>query len=156
MPPKKEQPHVELYVRSLCPSGAEHQPEQITERLNELVEAGRIADFSIHVWGKQVPCDGETAVGEAIRDRIESFKAWSDRAGTTITPSFESRETHSLLTDETHDTIVLPTLCLAEYQGDDLQYVAPCVEDGSVCTVHDRLGALEEEPSGDDWARAHG
>lgn len=152
----KNQPHVELYVRSLCPSGAEHQPEQVTERLNELVEAGHIADFSIHVWGKQVPCAGDTAVGEEIRDRIETFEAWSDRAGVSLAPSFEIREARSLLTGETQERIVLPTLCLAEFRGDDLQYVTPCVEDGTVCTVRDRLGVLEEDPSDDGWAHAYG
>lgn len=154
--PNKEQPHVELYVRSLCPSGAQQQPEQIIERLSGLADAGHIAGFSVHVWGKQVPRDGQTAVGEAIRDRIETFNAWSDRAGTSLAPLFESRETGSLLTDETHETIDLPTLCLVEYHGDDIRYVAPCVEDGTVCTVHDRMDALEENLDGDERARAYG
>lgn len=156
MPPRKRQPRVDLYVRSLCPSEGQYQQEQVIERLNELAEAGHIAGVSVHVWGKQIPRDGDTAVGGAIRDQIEAFEAWSDRTGTSLAQFFETRESRSLLTGETAQTIVLPTLCLAEVHGDEFQYVAPCVDDGTVCTVRDRLSVLEEGPTGDDWTRAHG
>lgn len=157
MTARENKPRVELYVRSLYPSGAQHQQEQVIERSRELAEAGHITGVSVTVWGRQVPRDGGTAIGAAIRDRIEAFEAWSDRAGTSLASVFETRESRSLLTGETTQAIVLPTLCLAEYHGDDLEYVAPCVDGGTVCTVRDRLDRLETEATnGDEWARAHG
>lgn len=143
MKERRCQPRVDLYVESLCPTGSHQQQKAVIERLNAMEERGRIAGFSVVVWGKRIPCDERTSVGESILDRIGSIKAWSDSAGTSLAPFFGTSEADSMLTDETRATIDLPALCLVEYRRDDIAFVAPCSEDGTVCTVTDRLDELE-------------
>lgn len=151
----EERPTIDLYVRSLHPNGAQRSQEEIIERLRALDERGRIAELSIHVWGKQVPCEGNTAVGRSIHKRIKEFEGWSDRVGTSLSSFFETRDVSTLDTDESQAAIVLPTLCLAESHGDTLQYVSPCVDNGTVCTIRDRLDALEENYDGNKEPRVH-
>lgn len=151
----EEQPTIDLYVRSLSPNGAHQSQEEIIERLRALDEGGHIADLSIHIWGKQVPCEEDTAVGRSIHERIAEFEAWSDRASTSLSSFFETRDMSMLDTDKSRAAIVLPTLCLAESHGNNLQYVSPCVDNGTVCTIRDRLDALEENYNGDKESKIY-
>lgn len=151
----EERPTIDLYVRSLYSNGAQQSQEEIIERLRTLDERGRIAELSIHIWGKQVPREEDTAVGRSIHERIEAFEAWSDRAGTSLSSFFETRDLSTIDTDESRAAVVLPTLCLAESHGNNLQYVSPCVDNGTVCTVRDRLDALEENYDGDKEPKVH-
>lgn len=134
---------VDLYVRSLCPAGGHSRQERILDRLERLDEANHIAGFTVTVWGERVPREGRTPTGERVLERLDAFRAWSDRAGTSLTAFFETRETGSLVAAEPRPAIVLPMVCMVEYHGDDLQYVTPCVDSGRACTVLDRLDALE-------------
>lgn len=138
------QPRITLLVRSLCPKGAAEQQDRIIERLQAMAAADRIDGFSVTIWGDRVPCDGQTAASRDILERIESFESWSERAGTSLSPFFRVGESGSMLTEETRTTVEVPVLCLAEYHHDELRHVAPCVDDGSVCTISDRLDVLEE------------
>lgn len=141
------EPRITLHVRSLCPAGADTQQKGIVERLRALDETGDIDEFSIEVWGSRVPCDAQTAVGSSMLERIEAFETWSDRTGVSIAPFFETRTSGSLLTEEPRETIVPPAVSLAEFHDETLHYVTPCVEDGRVWTVADRLDTIENGTS---------
>lgn len=142
-------PRVDLCVRSLCPRGGPGWQAEIVERLNAMEEADRLADVSVHVWGERIPCDEPTGVGASMLARVESFEAWSDRAGASLSSFFERTEVGSMLVDGTRTAIVPPVGCLAEYDGDRVAFVTPCVDDGTVWTISDRLDALEEEVEAD-------
>jgi hypothetical protein len=143
MKERRCQPRIDLYVESLCPTGNHQRQKAVIERLNAMEDRGRIAGFSVDVWGNRIPCDERTSVGESILERIEAIKAWSDSAGTSLSPFFGTSEADSMLTEETRTTVDLPVLCLVEYHDDDIAFVAPCSEDGKVCTIADRLDALD-------------
>lgn len=148
------QPEVTMYVRSLNPTGADHQQRELIERLRTMDGRGDIAGFSVVIWGERIPCDAQTSVGTSILDRIETFEAWSDRAGTSLAPFFETRRSGSLLTEDTHECIVPPTLCIAEFDDETLQHVAPCIDDGMVRTVADRLDVIERGVRNGSQSRA--
>lgn len=132
-----------LYVRSLCPRGAGEQQRAIIDRLQTLADAEAIEGYSVTVWGPQIPCDPQTAAGRSLLDRIETFEAWSERAGTSLSSVFERRTTTSRITGETREAIVPPVFCLAESHDGDLRYVSPCVDAGAVRTVADRLNTIQ-------------
>lgn len=136
-------PRITLHVRSLCPPGADHLQREIVERVRTIDERGQIDGWSLEVWGDRIPSDPQTAASSATLERIETFEAWSDRAGTSLSPFFEVREAGTLLADNPRKTVVPPVICLAEYHEDTLQYVAPCVDNDTVCTVVDRLNTIE-------------
>jgi hypothetical protein len=144
MDEREYQPRVDLYVRSLCPVAARRCQEEVIERLRTMDEAGHISGVSVDVWGKRVPCDERATVGGSTLERIESFRAWSDRAGTSVSSFFETVEVGSMLVDEPRRSVLLPVVCLAEHYAGRLTFVTPCVEDGKTWTVSDRLDALEE------------
>lgn len=145
---------VELFVRSLSPSGCGGRPGAVVDRLDELVEAGTVDDYSVCVWGNEVglstPVAG-TDRGEAIVERVARLSRWAEERNATL-PGFETREATWEVTGETYTALVLPVLAVAVYRGDDLRAVAPCrTADGAVHTVPDRLGTLAETAEG-----AHG
>lgn len=141
-------PSVELYVRSLSPTGAQETQEAVLERLDVLAQNSAIRDYSVHVWGKQVDREGTTPADRSVLERVEVFEEWSERAGATLPSFYETREASSLFAQETNTRLVLPMVCLAEYRDDELRHVAPCVEDGAACTVEDRLDTLTRGTNG--------
>jgi hypothetical protein len=106
-------------------------------------DQGYITDFSISVWGKQVPQEGTTATDGLIHDRIDEFETWSEQTGTSLSVTFQRTEGGTMLNDDRQGVITLPILCLVEYQDDQVDYVSPCMDNGRVCTVAERLEAIE-------------
>lgn len=137
------QPTVVLYVKSLAPPGTGQQQEELLKRIQGLTESGQIDGFTVEVWGERIPCDTETAAGKAMLEQIRAFEAWSSQAGTSLSGFFQTHGSESLLGETERPAIVPPTICLAEYDDETLQYVAPCTDGGTVCTVIDRLNTLE-------------
>lgn len=138
---------VELYVRSLSPGSHHATREELLGTLADLEASGRIDAHSVHVWGRQVVPDsaaGRTEPGRFIQDRIAAFREWADDRGVTLRSLAGTREVRSAFTDETYTARVLPEVVLAEYRGDDLQFVAPCVDGETTHTVADRLAAIAE------------
>lgn len=142
--PPDYRPRVVLYVRSLCPDRTGYRLDEITDQLEAMDRAGEIERFSIEIWGDKIPSDTQTAVGTSLRGCIEMFERWCDSADTSISPFFESRPSGSVATDDTREMIVPPVVCLAEFHNETLQHVAPCVDDGTVCSVANRIETLEE------------
>jgi hypothetical protein len=135
---------VELFVRSLSPTGARARPLVVIDRLDDLTESGRIDDYAVFVWGKEVGLSTSVAGPERtelVLDRVGQFRAWAaDRNAALV--GFETREA-STLTGETYTALSLPVLALAEYDGEQLVGVAPCRTEHEDRTVERRIEALE-------------
>jgi hypothetical protein len=142
----ERQPHaVELFVRSLSPSGATHQQERILERLDELATEGHIDDYEVTVWGERVVPDSiaaETPTGERVLDTVEEFQSWATAHGVAVDRFYPERTVESAITGEEFTAISLPVVAMAEYVDDRLHHVTPH-EGETVQTVLDRLDALD-------------
>lgn len=140
---------VDLFVRSLSPTGARAGPSAAIERLEALAETETVDDFSVHIWGKEVDLSSGTA-GEArevpVLERVAAFRSWAAERGFAL-DAFE-RRTVSTLTGETYTALRLPVVVLAESVGGELDWVTPCTTESGVLTVEERLGSLEEHGEG--------
>lgn len=136
---------LELYVRSLTPTECRNRQADVVRRLAQLEVDGRIDDVTVEVWGRQLAVDDahRTEPGRRISDRIDAFRTWAADTGRSVDRQFPVERVSSTLTGDEYTRIGFPTMTLAEYEGDDLRFVSPCTDDGAVCTVEDRLTAIE-------------
>lgn len=135
---------IEAHVRSLSPEGSPQQGP-IFEGLDRLSGEGLIDYWTVHVVGDTVCPDtaSSTQPGQFICDRIRQFREWADRQGVSFGRYFERRTVDSELTGEEYETMVLPTVTLAEFDGDDsLRFVSPCFDGETQHTPMDRLEQL--------------
>lgn len=148
---------IEVWIRSFAPStGAKR--DRALKRARQL-GARTDASVEIGVWGKSIERieDDSTrrrdgpGVG-TVRDRVEAFTDWADRAGVSIEPFFNSRRVESTILGESYRIVRLPTVAVAEYRDGDLAHVAPNRETRSDRTVAaiDRLDELLGEAAGTD------
>ena len=137
--------HVELYVRSLAPRGALDRQQSAVQLIEQLAGEGRLSTYSVHVCGREIPATpGETTTdfGAFLLNRVAVFSMWADRNGYSLGRLFDRRTLDSTITDEHRETLVMPVMALAEYEGTDLRFVAPCSVDGTSLTVRHRLNEL--------------
>lgn len=145
VPAGDEEVTVELFVRSLSPRDSRQRIESIVRQLDALVATGTVARYRVVPTGAELPArraDAVTDIGGALLDRVTVFREWARATGRSIDATFERRTISSRITGEDHDALVLPTVALAEYVGEDLRFVAPCVDGDDHWTVTDRLEAL--------------
>lgn len=139
-------PKIELFVRSLSADETQPRLEQLIDRLESLDAAGHIATYEIHVWGDRVsrsPIVAQTDAGAFIRNRVIEFREWAADVGVSLPGGFESTSLHSAITGQTHEYITLPSVALAERNGDGrLRAVAPRADEDGVTTVSDHLDSL--------------
>jgi len=144
-------PRIELYVRSLLPDGAHDRQDAVIERLQELDAEDEIEDFSVIVWGKQIARDSagaRTEEGEYILNRVAEFKQWALSNNVSLEAFYQNHTVGNDVTDEPYSAMTLPVMGLAEYDGEELQHVAPCSNGDEIHTIMDRLGGLERgEPT---------
>jgi hypothetical protein len=138
---RESPPRVELYVRSLEPSGARDKQERVIERLRELDDDGRIRAAETVLCGDCVcptSAGSDDDIGSHLLRRYEAFKGWATEQDRTLV-GFEERHTESVLTGTTLTELVFPRLTLAEYRNGQLAYVAPSTDGTETTTVTDRL-----------------
>lgn len=149
-----EEVTVELFVRSLAPRESRGRIESIVRQLDALVTAGVVTRYRVIPTGAELPATRAAAITDvagALLDRVAVFREWARATGRSLDVTFERRTGSSRITGEDHDVLVVPTVAMAEYVGDDLRFVAPCAEDGDHWTVLDRLDTLATgEPLPDD------
>ncbi|WP_247006084.1 HTH domain-containing protein [Halorientalis litorea] len=137
-------PRAELFVRSLAPTDARDQQEQVVERLRTLDAEGRVSTLDVRLCGECVcpeSVTAETEPGRRLLDRYEAFRQWADERGRELV-GFEERDTKSLLTGSRVTGIVFPRIVLAEYRDGDLTHVTPSRNGTERTSVSDRLDAL--------------
>lgn len=137
--------YVELYVRSLAPRGVLDRQRAVVASIERLAAEGRVSGHTVRVCGREIPATGAgttTDFGDFLLDRIAAFSSWADRNDYSLGRLFDERTLDSSLTDEHRETVAVPVMALAEYEGADLRFVAPCSADGTTITVRDRLEEL--------------
>lgn len=135
---------VEVYVRSLSPEGASQQ-QALFDQLNSLSMTGIIDYWTVHVVGKEVCPDTArtTDPGQFICERIQEFKTWAERNDMSFGAFFERRRVTSHLTGEEYETMVIPSVTLAEFDDQGtLQFVAPSFDGETHHTPASRLDEL--------------
>jgi hypothetical protein len=133
---------VDLYVRADAP--VVDRRNAVIGRLERLERQDRIAGFRLSHWPSAISLDlVRERDDDGIHEVVRSFETWAGRNDRRITPSFDVRTPHSSITGESDDLLVLPVMCIAAYDGDDLVGVAPSSDGGSVHTVADALDSIE-------------
>ncbi len=143
-----ERPTIELFVRSLTPSGAAPRQEAVLDKLDRLDERGVVEEYSITVWGEQIAPDtlaAETKTGERIVNTVAAFEEWADEHGVSVDRFFTEQSIGSSVTDERYTAISLPVIAMAEYVGGELRAVTPYQSPNGIRTVADRLDTLGEQ-----------
>jgi hypothetical protein len=137
---------LELFVRSLAPEGTGDEQVAVVNQLERLQKSGKIADYSVTVWGTAVTHDSplaETEAGEEVLGRVAAFEGWAADEGVSLDRFIQRDEVHSTIRDTTQTVIRLPAMMIAEYEDGELQHVTPHERD-DVVTVQDRLESLEK------------
>jgi len=139
--------HAELYVRSLAPRGLGDRQDAVVETLVTLSAQGTLSEYTVYVCGEQAPASpaaATTEFGQYLLNRVAVFYEWADRNDCSLGSVFERRTVDSSILGERCETLVLPVMVLAEYEGEDLRFVAPCQTGGETITVQDRLDELRD------------
>ncbi len=142
---------VELWIRSFAPTSAGPTQERALERLSDLESQAPIESVDVSVWGKEVEINRPERAMRIpqlcrIERRLEAFENWAARTGRRLEPFFRNTRIESSITGESHDVWRLPTIAVAEFDGDELLHVAPCRDGDRTIDVFDRLESLLEDP----------
>ncbi|AFZ73387.1 HTH domain-containing protein [Natronobacterium gregoryi] len=148
---------VELWIRSFTPVSTGPTQERALEHIAVLEEQTAL-ETNVCIWGKEIEqtdSDETRPVRipqlERIERRLESFEDWARRRGRRLEPFFRRRRIESTITDETHEVWRPPTVALAEFDGEDLHHVAPCVDGDRTIDVFDRLETLAGDSNSMLW-----
>ncbi|NHN43137.1 hypothetical protein G9C85_16080 [Halorubellus sp. JP-L1] len=137
--------HVDLYH---CASmyGTHEQQRTVIDRLESLAEANAIDSVDRHAWARTLSPDAADDWCREARSKYGRFWAWAREHDRTLEPAFGTRTVGSMISDDTHEVIEFPVLCLAVYVDDALVHVAPSTDatTGETATVADSLAELEE------------
>lgn len=142
--------HVELYARSTLPKAADRRREAVATRLDRLAERGCIDGYRIAAWRKRVPVTADTPERRAY----ERFREWAADEGVSLSPSFSTRECYDRETGEKREELVVPALCLAVYEGEELVEVYPHADGDRPQSVVGGLSALAERAEPGDRKHA--
>ena len=145
----EEATRAELFVRSDLPTPARQCRQTTLTRLEDLVASGVLEEFSVTSWAKRVPIDAGADLGQFERDRFNAFTTWAREAGVQLSPFFATRECYSSTTGDRQTQLVLPALCVALYDDEELVAVVPHADENGSASVGDCLHSLEA-PVDDD------
>lgn len=134
-----------LYVRSDLPTPSRKRCTAIERELQELACRGVLDAAETVEWEKRVPLQGADDGTE--RTLYNEFSAWAREAGVCLAPFFDTRLCYSTSTGEKRRELVLPALCLAIYEDDDLVQVAPFADAGRAESVEECLEELAQNGS---------
>ena len=137
----------ELYVRETLPTPAQKCRQKAIARLERLTAEGPLEGYSVTSWAKRIPVAGTDSGLE--RDRYNEFARWARENGIRLTPFFHTRECYSMETGEKRTELVLPAVCIALYEGDELQTVTPRATGTTTVSVQDCLDRLSEQATGE-------
>ncbi|MEF8814449.1 MAG: HTH domain-containing protein [Halovenus sp.] len=133
---------IEFYVRHELPAPARDQSAAVYDRLCRLADRGVVSGIERHEWVGRVPladCD------RWLRDTYLGFTDWAGEAGVALRPFFSTRECYTPECEAYTDWLVLPALCLALYEGGQLQAVYPHADGDETVTVAEAVDSLERD-----------
>ncbi|MFC4246716.1 HTH domain-containing protein [Natribaculum luteum] len=138
---------VELRVRERIPASVADVVDDVVDRLGRLEADGEIAELQVSTWSRRCGTDAVASVDTSVAAAVAEFRSWADRNGYTLRPAFDRRDVSSMVARTSRSELVVPMICLAVYEDDDLQCVAPCSDGDDVFTAADCLAALESDAS---------
>ncbi len=136
---------VELRVRERIPASVADVVDDVVDRLRRLEGDGEITALRVETWGRQCETDAVASADTAVASTVAEFRSWADRNGYTLRPAFDRRDVSSMVARTSRSELVVPMICLAVYEDDELQCVAPCSDGDDVFTAADCLAALESD-----------
>ncbi|WP_222918827.1 HTH domain-containing protein [Natrinema sp. SYSU A 869] len=136
---------IEVFLRNNASAAVVEPLKAIVARAHRLEERAGDADVRVKTWTSVRPALEELGDAEpSVSPTVDTFESWADREGYTLRPAFERHETESMLSRRSTTEIQVPTVCVAVYEDDDLQCVAPCSDGDRTYTVENCLNALED------------
>jgi hypothetical protein len=126
---------IDLYLRDGA-SSARPRQEALRTRLRRLESTPLVDELTEHVWPSRV-CDDTPD----LLERVEGWEAWAEASGCSLAPAFERRVVTSMVSETTHEEVVLPVVWVDVRAGDQ-RLIAPHVDDGPY-TVPEFVTALE-------------
>lgn len=136
----------DLFVRSLgAPVGTHGRQTSILDRVDRLDRGNVVDSARVKVWGDSLcvsECCAHHPTVRTIRDRIASFREWSEEKR-DVSLGFERRTVDSSITGERFEVVDLPTICLAVYVDSFLEGVFPVVIGEEEWTVSSYLDWFE-------------
>lgn len=147
--PDGERRRVELWVRA-PPTWTDDSHAGLVARLEALESAEWLDDFEVRTWGASLdPTSRPRTWRDAVvRDRVAAFRAWARRTGRAL-PAFETVRTCGEGRMGAERTVVrLPSVTLAAYRGDALEWVAPAADPDGFHTTSEWVAAAERRAFG--------
>jgi hypothetical protein len=111
------QSQVTLHLRSLEQTSTPETTRSYLDSLDRLVATDAIDDYSVEVWGEELPETGpaaRTAAARKIRDRLDEFGAWAADADVSLDRFYETRTIDSTLADASVTVTSLPVATMGE------------------------------------------
>ncbi|ELZ79078.1 hypothetical protein C455_09343 [Haloferax larsenii JCM 13917] len=143
-----EAKHVKLFLRADAEVGVERTKEAAVEKLAELDAAGRIDDYDVHVWGRELRADGpltDTGHGAELLGYVEAFREWAREHDVSFESTFKEHTIESSFADEQYEVVSLPTICIAIYEGEQVASVYPCHTGEQDCSAVEYLETFESK-----------
>lgn len=135
---------VEVFLRKCAPADTVEWLKETAARSRRLEERNETVDVRVKTWSSVRPALEELSdSGPSVTLTVDAFQSWADREGYALR-SFDRREIPTMLGRRSAAEIRVPTVCVAVYEDDDLECVAPCSDGDRTYTVDDCLSALED------------
>lgn len=144
IPDAPMQPRVELFVRSLAPETARASQETIIQTLRDLEKTGTLDSVELHVAGECVcpsTAAAETDTGQFLLSRYETFTEWATSQDVELV-GFRNRCVDSMLCGDTVTGISFPRLCIAVFERNEVELVAPVSDASETVSVEDTVTRL--------------
>lgn len=126
--------------------GTREQQRAVFERLESLADSDGVDRVNREAWTHELTPDADDDWCENARAAYSRFWNWAHEHDRTLEPAFRTRTVRSMVSEETHEVITFPVVCLAVYADDSLVELAPSTDLATdrTYTVEDCLDDLEE------------
>lgn len=134
-----------VYLRSYTPTS---EPQNaVIELAEELADDGTFDEVDVEYVPKEVRRGGAQTT---VERQYERFRTWAEETDRSIGAPFTVRRTENRITGETVEKLVLPIVCLAVDEDDDLVAVLPSEGEDGHLSVPEYLAALaaDRDPLG--------
>lgn len=128
-----------LFVRTELPPPARDRAGSMERRLDGLETRGILEFVDRKSWEKRVPVADCAA---DLRDTYLALEAWATETGVRLSPFFQTRECYTRDGRDTTDWLVVPAVCLALYEDDEVTAVYPHARGDETRTVEDGIDAI--------------
>ena len=112
--------------------------------LQQYQNDGQLDAVLIRVWPDLVTLSQFTEESAAVRT-FEKFTTWAEGHGVDICPPFARETRTSMITGESREVLVTPTLCIATYRNEQLVAVHPHTAADGHHPVAEALTAIQTD-----------